>query len=181
MLVFSCDCLFICLCCLFATSRRSVVRQQWRPGAKDRQSKQKLEIRRKKLKNSEQIYTGNKSKCRQSFWTYSLMSFTFHAYVQWMQTLRTWLVLLTISCSPGVMYMGSIGYTRFCLAALLILYTCLNKNYSLLNLMLKLCWTFGHYGDGDVGCLRASWWWWWQGERVLLVVRFAGRTRLCSP
>ena len=30
----------------------------------DRQSKQKLEIRRKKPKNSEQIYTGNKGKCR---------------------------------------------------------------------------------------------------------------------
>jgi len=162
MLVLSCDCLFVCLCCLFAMSRRSVVRQQWRLGAKDRQSKQKLEIRRKEPKNSKQIYTGNKGKCRHRLiiWTYSLMSFIFHACVQWMQTLRTWLALLTIPCSPRVMYMGSIGYTRFCLAALLILYTCLNKNYSLLNLMLKLCWTFGHCGDDDVGCLRASWWRW---------------------
>jgi len=73
--------LFVCLCCLVGTSRRSVVRQQWRPRAEDRQSKQKLEIRRKKPKNFEQIYTRNKGKCRHPLiilYLWTLNTFTFH-------------------------------------------------------------------------------------------------------
>ena len=81
MLVLSRGCLFVCLCCLVATSRRSVVCQQWRPGTEDRQSKQKLEIRRMKPKISEQLYTGNKGKCRHPLiilYLWTLNTFTFY-------------------------------------------------------------------------------------------------------
>ena len=39
----------------------------------------------------------------------------------------------------------------------------------------------GRFGDGDVAVLASIVVCGGKGERVLLVVRFAGRTRLCSP